>query len=100
MIDATDLTFKDEIKNGLVLVDVYTPTCGPCRIQARTLRECEDVVKIVKLNGEEYPELALMELGVRKVPTLIWYKNGIELRRTTGLQSLEDITSVVKELTD
>ncbi len=92
--------FQEETKGGLVLVDVFTPPCGPCRQQIRILEGCTDLVKIVKVNAHELTDLAMDKLGIRAVPTLIWYKNGTEVKRTTGLQSEAEITRTVSELSD
>lgn len=98
--EVNENNFAEETKDGIVLVDVFTPPCGPCQQQIGVLKKCVNLVKIVKVNAHESTDLALKTLGVRSVPTLIWYKNGAEVKRTVGFQSDVQITKTVTDLND
>jgi thioredoxin 1 len=83
-------TFEREVENSdvPVIVDVWGPSCGPCKKLEPVLIEVATryagKVKVVEISTEAaVPEL-LGELSVRATPTLIIYKNGEELGRSTG----------------
>jgi len=77
----TDATFQSEVLGASepVLVDFWAEWCGPCRAIAPVLEEISTElagkVKIVKLNVDENPSIA-MQYGVRSIPTMILYKGG------------------------
>ena len=87
--EVTAAEFKAEIAEGLVLVDFYSKTCGPCKMLSINLnaadKEIGDKVKVVKVVFEENPDLA-KEYGVTGYPTLIVMKDGAEKERKSGLQ--------------
>jgi thioredoxin len=75
-----------------VVVDVWAPWCGPCRALGPRLSQVGDTyagqVDVWKINADEAPEL-VHELLIMGIPTLILYRNGVEVTRRTGLQSVE-----------
>ncbi|HEX2232414.1 MAG TPA: thioredoxin [Thermoleophilaceae bacterium] len=76
----TDNNFQAEVieSETPVLVDLWAPWCGPCRIIAPHLeelaREREDL-RIVKLNVDDNPQTAA-KYNVMSIPTLLLFKNG------------------------
>ena len=62
-----------------VVVDFWAEWCGPCKAIGPSLEELSDEmsgdVKIVKVNMDENPQLA-MQYGVRSIPTLLMFKGG------------------------
>ncbi len=70
-----------------VLVDFYSPTCGPChmmhpileRLAARRAGE----IAVVRINVEHNQDLA-KEFGVQGVPTFVIVHRGTERGRTAG----------------
>lgn len=69
------------------MVDFWAPWCGPCQIVAPLVeelaREYAGRVLIAKVNTDEHQEWA-GRLGIRGIPTLIFFKNGIEVDRIIG----------------
>ena len=87
--------FVEEVSNGVVLVDFYADWCGPCKMMGEILETMEDV-NILKVNTDEYTELAL-NYGIMSIPTLILFKEGVEVDKLIGLQSKTDITEFIEK---
>ena len=96
LINATDQTFYDETKTGLVLVDFWATWCGPCKMLAPVLGElAEEIdVPIVKLEVEENPATA-GEYDIMSVPTLLLMKDGDVIAKTGGFQPKEALTDFI-----
>lgn len=73
-----------------VVVDVWAPWCGPCRMIEPSLqklaREYTGRVEVLKINADENREL-VQALRVYGIPTLLVYRDGQEMMRLTGAQS-------------
>jgi len=81
--------FEREVQRSEVpvIVDVWGPSCGPCKKLEPVLIEVATKhagkVKVVEISTDADPRL-LGELAVRSTPTLIIYRSGEELGRSTG----------------
>jgi thioredoxin 2 len=79
--DASDDTFAEvaEAADLPVVVDMWAPWCGPCRMVSpeleRVARELAGQVKLVKVNVDESPRLQ-QRFGVQAVPTLLVLRRG------------------------
>lgn len=88
-------TFEDSITGDVpVLVDFWAEWCAPCRAVAPILeeiaRENETRLRVVKLNVDDNPDVA-MKLQVRSIPTLILFAKGEELARVIGARAKEQL---------
>lgn len=86
---------KQTSRSGVpVLVDVWAPWCGPCKMMAPHFAEAakslEPGVRLMKLNSEEQPEVA-GRLGIRGIPTMLLYRDGREIARVSGAMSARQI---------
>ncbi|PAF51608.1 thioredoxin family protein [Helicobacter sp. 13S00477-4] len=83
MLELIDrIKFENEIKSGALIIDFGADWCPDCRridpIMENLAKEYEGKVKIYKINIDEEEDLK-DELGVRRIPTLIFYKDGKEV---------------------
>ena len=88
-VNATDSNFEDEVlKSELpVLIDVWAPWCGPCRMVGpavkRLAEKTPDRFKLVMANMEEFEKTA-ESLKIKATPTLLIFKDGVEVIRRPG----------------
>lgn len=85
----TDATFARDVLSAPlpVMVDLWAPWCGPCRMIAPTLEklaaEYAGRVRIAKLNVDENPRTQA-QYQVQSIPTLLLVKNGRVIDRIVG----------------
>ena len=94
--------FNEIRGNGVVLVDFYSKTCGPCKMLAFILadvdKEVGDDVTIAKLDFDENADV-VEEFGVKGYPTLVLLRDGVEVARSAGLRQKPEIVNMIKEAT-
>ncbi len=84
------------IGNEQYLIDFYADWCGPCQMQGEILEQI-DFIKIIKVNTDEHADLAA-KFGIMSIPTLVFFKDGLEKRKEIGFRSIEEIKKIVDEL--
>lgn len=91
--------FVDYLKSKVVLVDFWAEWCHPCKSQHKMLEEMafehDNLFKTAKVNVDENKVIST-KLGVSNIPTLILFRDGVELRRIIGLQSKDMLTTQIK----
>ena len=92
--------FANLINNDqLTLVDFSAEWCGPCKMLAPILKQVKDEMgdslKVVKIDVDKNQNLANMH-QVRGVPTLIFFKNGEQLWRKSGVLQKGEIVQLAK----
>ena len=81
-----------------VLVDFWASWCGPCKMLSPLVDQIadeNDEIKVCKINVDDLQDLAV-EYMVMSIPTLIAFKNGVEVGRIVGVKSKEEILNMLQ----
>lgn len=82
MQELTSKNYFESIKNGPVVVEFYADWCGDCRriapIMQNMQKEFEGKVSFFGVNFSKEEKLK-DTLQIRRIPTLIFYKDGKEV---------------------
>jgi len=95
-VTVTDANFAEEVERSPlpVLLDMWAPWCGPCRMIAPAIEqlasELAGRVKVAKLNTDENP-MTGSRFSVRSIPTLLILKDGKEIDRVVGALPKQEI---------
>ena len=84
----TDANFAEEVeREGVVAVDFWATWCGPCRITKPILETLADDyrgrVRVLTLDTDLNPATTV-RLGVRSMPTVVFFRDGVEVARVVG----------------
>ena len=88
IVDATDASFDATVATTVpVLVDLWAPWCGPCRMVTPLLedlaRQRAGHLKVVKVNVDDSPQIAA-RYQAQGIPTLLLLNGGQLAARQTG----------------
>ena len=104
-MEITAEQLKQKIKNGdKVIVDFYTNWCGPCRMMKPTFEKVSQEfvnenygVEMYTFDVQKYQDYAA-ELGIRAVPTIKSFINGVENYSKSGMQTESQLKELAKNL--
>lgn len=97
MIKVTEANFDGVVSEGVSLIDLFAPWCGPCVTLSPIIEEISNEypdVKVGKVDVDENSEIA-SKLSVRNIPTLLIYKDGSIVDRKTGIISKSDLKAML-----
>ncbi len=102
-----ELTITNEnfetLKNGNLplVVDFWATWCGPCRMIAPIVeelaKEYEGRVNVAKCDVEVCEDIAA-SLGIRNIPTLLFFKNGQVVDKLVGAQTKAKLQEKIEGL--
>ena len=78
-----------------VLVDFWATWCGPCQMLAPVLEELSQQVKVVKVDVDENPQLA-MAFQVASIPTVIAFRDGKAVNQSVGAVPKETLLALLQ----
>ena len=99
--DAGDDTFAEvaEAASLPVVVDLWAPWCGPCRMVSPALEEVAATlagrIKLVKVNVDTSPKLQ-QRFAVQAIPTLLVLRHGRVTARRSGAVPAADLRAWVE----
>ncbi len=94
-LDAT--TFDEAIGGEPVVVDFWAPWCRPCRALEPILAQLQGRVPVVRLNIDEYPEIAA-RYEILSIPTVKLFVEGEPRGTVVGLRPLAHFESWLAEV--
>jgi thioredoxin 1 len=101
--DLTDKEFEQKvIKSDLpVLIDLWAPWCGPCRMIAPVVDSLSEKYsgkfKFFRLNIDENPQTAA-RYRIMSIPTLMFFKDGTAVVMVVGAVPEKTITPKIEAL--
>jgi thioredoxin 2 len=102
IVDAGDETFAEVAERASVpvVVDLWAPWCGPCRMVSPALAQvATDMaghLKLVKVNVDDSPRLQ-QRFGVQSIPTLLVMREGKVTSRQVGAAPAAALRSWVEQ---
>ncbi len=101
-ITVTDSNFREIINSSeSLMIDFWAPWCGPCRFMLPVVDELasewDGRAVIAKCNADECEE-AVAAMGIRNLPTLLFFKNGELVDRMVGAQTKVQIETKLNNL--
>lgn len=101
-LTVTDNNFQTALtENKVVMLDFWAEWCGPCRAIAPLVDELSDEYKnkalIGKVNVDENSVIP-MEYGIRSIPTLLFFKNGVLADKHVGLAQKSILSAKLEAL--
>ena len=78
-----------------VLVDFWATWCGPCQMLAPVLDELSQQIKVVKVDVDENPQLAVA-FHVASIPTAIAFRDGKAVKKSVGVVPKESLLALLQ----
>ena len=93
--------FSDLInKEKPVLIDFFAEWCGPCKTMSPILKQVKDNlgndISVIKVDVDKNQQAAAA-YQVRGVPTLILFKNGIQIWKQSGVVQANELVNLINQ---
>jgi thioredoxin 2 len=101
-VELDDSTFSEFIRRATkpVLVDFFSPTCGPCRVLAPVIdvmaKKFYGRVIIAKLDTSSH-HMTASQYRIMGVPTLLIFKNGRLVDQVTGALPEQELSRLIEK---
>jgi putative thioredoxin len=103
--DVSEATFMQDVveasQTAPVIVDFWAPWCGPCKALTPTIEkiaaEFDGRAEVGKMDIQAHPQMA-GQLGIRSIPTLLFFKGGVVVDQLSGVVSEDKIRDKMEGL--
>lgn len=101
-VELDDSSFQGFINQAAkpVMVDFFSPTCGPCRMLAPIIdtmtKKFFGRIIIAKLDTSRH-QMSASQYQIRGVPTLLFFKNGQLVDQVTGALPEQKLTQLLEK---
>ena len=95
--------FNELMNEKAVLVDFFATWCGPCKVMSPTVeavgKELIGQARVLKIDVDKNEAVANL-YRIQSVPTLIIFKRGEVVWRTSGVMEKSALIEQIKKFTD
>ena len=94
----TEEQFDSKLSEGFTgIMDFYAEWCGPCKAMGPLLEQIDIEMggnSVYKIDVDKSPELS-QRYGIRSIPTLIFFKDGVEINKIVGATTKKSIIEAI-----
>lgn len=89
----TELDYFASVSNGICFVKFWSETCGPCKQYEQIFKDFASKVNYVKCYSvDAMREMSLsINFGIKSVPLTIIYKDGNQVKKLSGVKTVEEL---------
>lgn len=98
----TDTNLQEVLTSSKVaLIDFWAVWCGPCRMLSPVVDEIAEEyagkITVAKCNVDDAEDVAA-QFGIRSIPTLLFFKDGVLADKTVGAVPKAEIADKINAL--
>lgn len=98
----TDTNLQEVLTSSKVaLIDFWAVWCGPCRMLSPVVDEIAEEyagkITVAKCNVDDAEDVAA-QFGIRSIPTLLFFKDGVLADKTVGAVPKAEIVDKINAL--
>jgi len=102
-VEVNDSNFEEIVlkSDKLVIIDFWAEWCGQCRMVAPSIEEISEEYKgkvlVAKVDVDTNPDIS-SKLGIRNIPTVMFFKNGKMVDKQVGAVPKSNFVSKLETL--
>lgn len=101
VVELKDDTFAEHVAKGVSVVDFYGTYCPPCKLLEPVMEQLAEnfsgKVAVGKINIDDNSEAAV-DNSIDDIPTVLVFKDGVEVKRLFGAQKLTTFTEEIEKV--